>query len=227
MGRRHGGVSDGNMTLSSLDIIDVDEKNIGLEGGDGMPLNSTEGKVKADRRLPSMPRYNVENEGGDEGKHKQGTQTQSREHISKTKGFSQPATPNPEADFIPTEATKQRAGSRFRPTKEPNPDPRPQERRRDNETPEEYRMLQIEEGKLEEEVKELLLLHTRLDQEKEILRQQQLKQDEELREKAKEKERNSQHHLQNKHHHHLQTTTQKSGNRQCLSVTNSHKTKKH
>ncbi|KAF7656234.1 hypothetical protein LDENG_00044770, partial [Lucifuga dentata] len=211
VGRRHGRVSDGNRTQSSLDIIDVEEMNNGLDGV--MLLNSTEGKEKLVGRQQSVSSYNVENKDREEGTQKQGTQTQNQEDRSKfsknqANGFSQPATPNPDAEFIPTEATKERGGSRFRPTKEPNPDPRPPERQRDNETPEEERMLQIEERKLEEERKELLLLHKRLDQEKEILRQQQLKQEEEEREKAKEKE--SQHRLHNKHHHHLQTTTQKS-----------------
>ncbi|XP_029294369.1 uncharacterized protein pdgfbb isoform X2 [Cottoperca gobio] len=114
---------------------------------------------------------------------------------------------NPEAKFSPTEAPSERVGSRFRPTKEPNPEPREQTRLRDNETPEEVRILQSEEEKLEQERKELLLLHKRLDQEKEILRQQQVKREEE--ERQKEKGTDVQHHLHGKHHHHLQTTTQK------------------
>lgn len=73
-------------------------------------------------------------------------------------------------------------GSRFRPTKEPNPDPRGQARRRNNETPDEQRRLKMEETKPEEERKELLLLHKRLDDEKETLRQQQTKRGDEEKE---------------------------------------------
>lgn len=109
-----------------------------------------------------------------------------------TSAFSQPVTPNPE--FIQTEANFERAERRFRPTKEPNPDPQVV-RHRDNETPQKDRILAREEAKLEEERRELLLLHKRLDQEKELLRQQQLKREEE--------ERSG--HL-HKHHHH-QTVT--------------------
>lgn len=120
---------------------------------------------------------------------------------SHTSGVSQSVTPNPPVQFGAT----QRLGTRFRPTKEPNPDPPGQARRRGNDTPEE-RIIQIQEAKLEEERKELLLLHKRLDQEKEILRLEQIKREEEERQRE---ESESQHHLHGKHHHHPQTTTQR------------------
>ncbi|XP_059204186.1 uncharacterized protein pdgfbb [Centropristis striata] len=190
--RKNVRISDGNRTVSSVDNVDV--KNKLVEGGEGLLLNSTEGKVNEERR--------------DEG-----TQTHSpiwqddKSKLSKshTSGSSHSVTHNPEAKFSPTEAPSDRVGTRFRPTKEPNPEPREQARRRDNETPEEMRILQSEEEKLEQERKELLLLHKRLDQEKEILRQQQMKREEE--ERQKEKERDNHHHPHGKHHHHLQTTT--------------------
>ncbi|XP_077397611.1 uncharacterized protein pdgfbb [Festucalex cinctus] len=103
-------------------------------------------------------------------------------------------THKPQAKWSPIEETIGMFGSRFRPTKEPNPDPREQTRRRDNKTPQEANMLQIAEKRLEEERKELLLLHKRLDQEKEILKQQQKKREEEQR------------HLHSRHRY-LQTTT--------------------
>ncbi|XP_029294370.1 hepatoma-derived growth factor-related protein 2 isoform X3 [Cottoperca gobio] len=192
--RKNGGISD----VSSVDNVGVEVKNKLVEGGEGLLLNSTEGKV---------------NEGN--GSSDKGTQTHSplwqddksklaKSHMS---GSSHPVAQNPEAKFSPTEAPSERVGSRFRPTKEPNPEPREQTRLRDNETPEEVRILQSEEEKLEQERKELLLLHKRLDQEKEILRQQQVKREEE--ERQKEKGTDVQHHLHGKHHHHLQTTTQK------------------
>ncbi|XP_073351304.1 uncharacterized protein pdgfbb isoform X2 [Pagrus major] len=174
-------ISDGNKTVSSLDNDGVEEKDKLVEGGDRLLHNRTEGTV---------------NEG--ERSRDEGTQTQS------------PSWQEDKSNkFRPTEATSERVGIRFKPTKEPNPEPREQARRRDNETPDEVRILQIEEEKLEQERKELLLLHKRLDQEKEILRQQQMKREEEERQRAKETD--SQHHLHGKHHHHhLQTiTTQK------------------
>ncbi|XP_069005746.1 uncharacterized protein pdgfbb [Embiotoca jacksoni] len=189
--RKDGGGSDDNKTISTVDNVGVEVKNKVVEDGDGLSINSTEGKVK---------------EGNKD------TQTQSplwQEEKSKfskshTSGFSPAGAQNSQAKFGPTEESiTTRGGSRFRPTKEPNPDPR----RRDNETPEEERILQVEEAKMEEESRELLLLHKRLDQEKEILRQQQMKREEEERQKGKETD--SQHHLHGKHHHRLQTTTQK------------------
>lgn len=114
---------------------------------------------------------------------------------SQTSASPPPVTPNPETKSIHTQAEADTADRRFRPTKEPNPEP--QVRHRDNETPQKDRILAREEAKLEEERRELLLLHKRLDQEKEILRQQQLKREEE--------ERGG--HARKHHHHHTQTTT--------------------
>ncbi|XP_034396428.1 uncharacterized protein pdgfbb [Cyclopterus lumpus] len=196
--RKNGRISNGNKTVSSVDNVGVEVKNELVEGGEGLPLPSTEGTV---------------NEGN--GSREEGTQTRSplwqdnKSKLSKshTSGSSHlgPGHQNPEAKFSPTEAPSERAGSRLRATKEPNPEPREQARRRDNDTPEEVMILQTEEEKVEQERKELLLLHKRLDQEKEILRQQQMKQEEE--ERQKEKEMDSQHHPHGKHRHHLQTTT--------------------
>lgn len=193
--RKNGRMSEGNKTHSAADNVGFEQKL--AEGGDRLLLNSTEGKV---------------NEGNRE------TQTHSPSWQDDKSQFSKPATHNPQAKFSPTEATVEQVGSRFRPTKEPNPEPREQARRRENETPEEERILQIEKEKLEEERKELLLLHKRLDQEKEILRQQQMKREEE--ERQKEKETDSQHHPHHKHHHRLQTTTQKPGNRHYVILRN-------
>lgn len=183
---KNGRISDGIKTVSSVDNVGVED------GGDGLLLNRTEGKV---------------NEGTQSPLWQEDKSQFSKSHPS---GISHPVTQNPQDKFSPTEATSERVGSRFRPTKEPNPDPREQVRRRDNETPEEMRILQAEEEKLEQEREELLLLHKRLDQEKEILRQQQMQREEE--ERQKEKKADSQHHLHGKHHHHLQTT-QTPGNR--------------
>jgi len=108
----------------------------------------------------------------------------------------------PQVRFGPTDAS---GGSRFRATKEPNPDPPGQGRRWGNETPEEERRSQ----QLEEERMELLLLHKRLDQEKELIRLQQLKQEEER--EQQERGRAQQHDLHHKQHHHPQTTTQNIG----------------
>ncbi len=202
--RKTDGISDGNKTVPSVDNDGTEVKDRVVEGGDGLPHNRTEGNVNAEN-----------------GSRDKDTQTQSplwqddKSKFPKSHqgGFSHHAAQDPQAKFSPTAATGERVGSRFRPTKEPNPDPREPSRRRDNETPEEVRILQIEEEKLEQERKELLLLHKRLDQEKEILRQHQMKREEEERQKGKETD--SQHHLHGKHHHHLQTeTTQKPGNRQ-------------
>lgn len=191
--RKDDGILDGNKTVSSDNKL--------VDGGDGLLLNSSEGRI------------NEGNRGRDEG-----TQThrpvrledKSKFSVGDTWDISEPVTQNPQAKFSPTQETiNERPGSRFRPTKEPNPEPREQVRRRNNETPDEERILQIEETKLEEEKKELLLLHKRLDEEKEILRQQQMKREEE--ERQKEKETDSRHHLHGKHHHQQQTTTQKPG----------------
>uniref|UniRef100_A0A3B4ABJ3 Platelet-derived growth factor subunit B n=1 Tax=Periophthalmus magnuspinnatus TaxID=409849 RepID=A0A3B4ABJ3_9GOBI len=120
--------------------------------------------------------------------------------IQTSASSSSPAsvTPNPDTH---TEANGDER--RPRPTKEPNPDP--QVRHGDNETPQKDRLFEREEAKLEEERKELLLLHKRLDQEKEILRQQQLKREEE------ERLREAEGHLHKHHRHHVQTTTHTTG----------------
>ncbi|XP_042361827.1 DNA ligase 1 [Plectropomus leopardus] len=190
----NGVISDGNKTVSSVDNVGVEVENKFEEGEKGLMLNNTEGRA-------------VEAIGnGDEGTE---TWQEDKSKLSKShkSGSSNPVTEIPQAEFSPSEAPGERVWSRFRPTKEPNPEPQGQARRRDNETPEEVRIFQTEEEKLEQERKELLLLHKRLDQEKELLRQQQMKHEEE--ERQKEKEMNSQHHLHGKHHHHLQTTTQR------------------
>lgn len=120
------------------------------------------------------------------------TQTHSPLTQSHPSASPRPATPNPDTKAALTDRAEER---RIRPTKEPNPGP--QVRHRDNETPQKDRALEREEAKLAEERRELLLLHKRLDQEKEILRQQQLKREEE--------ERSG--HLRRHHHHHAQATT--------------------
>ncbi|KAM3598468.1 uncharacterized protein V6R79_018329 [Siganus canaliculatus] len=180
--RMNGDASGGNKTVSSVDNFAVEAQDKLAEGRDGR--NRTEGNVNDEitktHQNPSRPE--------DKSEH-------SKSHTS---GSSHDAT----AELRPTDTS-----GRIRPTKEPNPEPREQAKRRDNETPEEVRNLQTEEDKLEQERKELLLLHKRLDQEKEILRQQQMKREEEERQKRKETD---QHHLHGKHHHHQQTaTTQK------------------
>nr|XP_046271219.1 uncharacterized protein pdgfbb isoform X2 [Scatophagus argus] len=190
--KKNDRISDGNKTVSSEHDVGVEVNSKLVEGGEGLLINRTEDK------------FNDGNGSRDEGT--QNTQTplwqEDKFKISKshTSGVFHPVTQTPQAKFSPTEATSERTGNRLRPTKEPNPEPR----RRDNETPEEVRILQSEEEKLEQERKELLLLHKRLDQEKEILRQQQMKREEEERQKGKETD--NQHHPHGKHHHHLQTT---------------------
>ncbi|KAK2833727.1 hypothetical protein Q5P01_017616 [Channa striata] len=185
--RKAGGISEGNKTISSEDKV--------VEGGDGLPLNSTEERLNAGSR---------DSDGG--------TLTQIKEDKSKIStshrsGVSQAVTQKPQDKFSRAEETiDERAGSRFRPTKEPNPDPRGQAR--NNETPELKRILDMEEARLEEERKELLLLHKRLDQEKELLKHQQMQREEE--ERKKEKEADGGRHLHHHHHrHHQQTTTHK------------------
>ncbi|XP_023205366.1 uncharacterized protein LOC102232368 [Xiphophorus maculatus] len=130
-----------------------------------------------------------------------GSDDKSKPFESHTAGLSKGVAENSRAMLDPSEET--RARSRVRPTKEPNPEPREAAGRRENETPDVERMSQITEEKLEAERKELLLLHKRLDEEKELLRQQKMKQEEE--ERLKEKETDSQH-LQHRKHHHLHTT---------------------
>ncbi|XP_054892057.1 uncharacterized protein pdgfbb isoform X2 [Poeciliopsis prolifica] len=135
-----------------------------------------------------------------------GSDDKSKPFKSHTAGLSKGVAENSPVMLDPSEESMERASSRARPTKEPNPEPREPAGRRENETPDVERMLQIAEEKLEAERKELLLLHKRLDEEKELLRQQKMKQDEE--ERLKEKETDSQH-LQHRKHHHLHTTTPK------------------
>lgn len=114
-------------------------------------------------------------------------------------GSSQRVTPHPQIRFSSTEDA-----IRFRPTKEPNPEPRHPSRRRDNETPEDQRTTPVEEDR-----KEVLILNRRLDQE-EMLKQMKRE------DKDRLKETNSGQHLRGTHVHHLQTTTQ--GNRGQLRV---------
>ncbi|KAM4716848.1 uncharacterized protein pdgfbb [Anableps anableps] len=174
----------------SLGNVDVEAKE--KLGEDG--FNSTEGNPKIGHKLTQT-------------NSPVGLDDKSIPFRSHTTGLSKAVAENPQAIFNPSEETfNERVRSRFRPTKEPNPDPRELAGRRENETPDVQRMLQMEEEKLEAEKKELLLLHKRLDEEKDLLRQQKMKQEEE--ERLKEKETDSQH-LQHRKHHHLHTTTPK------------------
>ncbi|XP_061829341.1 uncharacterized protein pdgfbb [Nerophis lumbriciformis] len=132
--------------------------------------------------------------GSNEGTTGEGPQTHSPSWEDEQNPFLKPVTQKPQVSkWSPHEETVARFGSRMRPTKEPNPEPREATRRRDNKTPEEVRILQMAEKSLKEERKELLLLHKRLDQEKEILKQQQKKRGEEEQ------------HARSRHRH-LQTT---------------------
>ncbi|KAF3700441.1 Platelet-derived growth factor subunit B [Channa argus] len=189
--RHDGRISEGNKTVFSEDKL--------VEGGDGLPLNSTEEKLNAGSR------------GSDEGTQTHspsGLEDKSKSSISHTSGSSQGVTQNPQDKFSPAEETiNESTRSRVRPTKEPNPEPRQLARQRNNETPEEKSTLEIEEAKLEEERKELLLIHKMLDQEKELVRQQQMKREEE--ERKKERDEDGQRHLHGTHHHHQHTTTHK------------------
>lgn len=186
---------DGTKTVSSVDIVDSEVKVV--EGGDVSLPNRTEGKT------------HKETGNEDEGAHTVNLWQEDKSKIKgHTSGFPH-VTQSPLDKPSPTEANGERAGSRVRPTKEPNPEPREQARRRDNETPQ---VLLSEEEKMEQKRKELLLLHKNLGPEKEILRQQQTNREEE--ERMRGKETDSQHHPHGKHHHHhLQIpTTQKPGN---------------
>lgn len=168
---RDGRILDDNKTASSVDSTGSEVKKELEEGKNGP--DRSEGEVREETQSPSQQ---------DDTKPSQGH----------TEGFSHPVT----VSLGHTEA----GGSRFKPTKEPNPDPREQVRQRDNETPEEVKIVQEEEN-VEREREELLLLHKKLDQEKEILRQKQLDHGEEERQKGKKTDSQ----LQSKHHH-LQTT---------------------
>lgn len=200
---KDGEVSDDNRIVSSVGNAGVTEKRMSEENRNVLHFNNTEGKARQ----------------GNEDAQVHGPLWQEEKlkmSKSHTSGLSQHVTENPQVQLGLTEDTIiERVGGRNRPTKEPNPDPRPQARQRENETPDVERILQLEEEKLEAERKELLLLHKRLDQEKEILRQQQIKGEEEKR--LKDKETDDQHHLHGKHHR-LQTTTQKPGTENKLSL---------
>uniref|UniRef100_A0A3B3CRQ4 Platelet-derived growth factor subunit B n=1 Tax=Oryzias melastigma TaxID=30732 RepID=A0A3B3CRQ4_ORYME len=145
-------VSEDNKTFSTGDTVGLEARRELEDNVDG--LKKTKGKD------------NTENT------HIQTHNQQRKDPILKshTSGLYQQVTESPREDVL-----IERLGSRFQPTKEPNPEPR----RRENETPEVERILQMEEEKLEAERKELLLLHKRLDQEKEVLRQQQNRREEE------------------------------------------------
>ncbi|XP_023133930.2 golgin subfamily A member 6-like protein 24 isoform X1 [Amphiprion ocellaris] len=179
--RNHGRVSDGRKTNN----IGIQVKETLIEDGEGLSHNNTEMKVNeyTQTHYPLWP--------------------ESKSNFSKshTSSHFQHDTQNPQAKLNPTEeTTTKRLRSRFRTTKEPNPDLSEQVRWRKNKTPEE-RIAQTEETTLEER-KELLLFYQRMDQE-EILKQQQIRREEENR--LKEEETNSQQRLHDKH---LQTTTQ-------------------
>lgn len=229
--RKDGRFSIGNKTLSSKDIagagFGVQVKDKRGERGDGLLLNNTAGEGRTEGRQRGGLSHSEEEDDKHQEIQRQITQTNSpalqadSSKLSKSQknDSSEQANQNPQSKFSITEATNQRGENTFRPTKEPNPDPIVWDvagRRRENETPEEERRLKMEEETLEEEEKkELLLLHKRLDQEKEILRQQHLKREEEEekeRDKEREKEREGHHQPHHKQHHHQQTTTQRTGN---------------
>ncbi|XP_054616413.1 uncharacterized protein pdgfbb isoform X2 [Dunckerocampus dactyliophorus] len=143
------GTNESDKTLSPVDHVGLNQT---LDGGNGLGLSSNEGTKG------------------------QGTQT----HNEEKHPHSNHVTQKPQVSkWSPVGETIARFGSRSRPTKEPNPEPREATVRRDNKTPEEVKILQIAEKTLKEERKELLLLHKRLDQEKEVLKQQQKKREEE------------------------------------------------
>lgn len=174
-------------TISSVDNLGSEVKKE-LEGENGQLLDRSEGKVRDETQSPSL-------------------QDDTKPSKGRTDGFSPSVTGNPRGGVGHTGT----GGSWFKPTKEPNPDPRERVRQRDNETPEEVRVGQEKEENVEREREELLLLHKKLDQEKEILRQKQLDQEEEERQKGTKTDS----HLESKHHHHLHhpQTTQAPGKR--------------
>ncbi|XP_019732939.1 uncharacterized protein pdgfbb isoform X2 [Hippocampus comes] len=174
----------GNATLASVDHVGINKT---LQDGKG---------------LISPGGITIEGpKGGDEG-----PQIHSSSWQEEKAPIPKPVTQKPQAKWNPIEETVGRFGSKPRPTKEPNPDPREETRWRGNKTPEEANILQIAEKRLEEERKELLLLHKRLDQEKEILKQQQKKREEE------------QHHLRGRHRY-LQTATTTTTTTTCPETT--------
>lgn len=175
---KDGRILDDNKTVPSVDRVGDEVKKELEESGKGRLLTRGDEEV-GEKMTPSM----------------QEDQKLSKGH---TDGFAHHVTKNPEAGFGHSEVGR----SWLKPTKEPNPDPRERVRQRDNETPEEVRVQQEEEDKVEREREELLLLHMKLDQEKEILRQKQLNQEGEERQKGKKTES----HPHSKNHHHLQTT---------------------
>lgn len=190
VGRQDVNMSHSNKTVSVADNVVDTLKNKLVEDENGPLLNDTEGNQ--DKTAAADTR----------GNKSELTQNHSSD-------VSRPVTQHPPVKHSPTEeALHHRVGSRFGPTKEPNPDPRGQGRRRQNETPQEERVTQVEDDKLEEKRRALLLLHKSLDQEKEIVRQQQMKREEE--ERQRQKETDGRHHAHGKHHHLL--TTQKPGN---------------
>lgn len=177
---KNGGISG----AASAENVDIDAGNKVDEGGDGLLLNRTDGRANEATQSPSQQ------------------EDKSKFPNSHTDGSFQTVTQNTQYKVTPAEATGDRVGSMFRPTKEPNPEPRELGGRRDNETPEETTSLQVDQKKAEQEREELLLLHKRLDQEKEIQRQQQMKREEEER----QQETKAEDRLPGKSHHHLHTT---------------------
>lgn len=175
------GRDDDNKTASSVEDTGGEVKKVEGENGDN---NRSGGDVSEETHGPSL-------------------QEDTKLSVGHKEALSHPVTWNPQAGLGHTEG----GGGWLKPTKEPNPDPREWVRQRDNETPEEVRLLQEEEKR---EREDLLLLHKKLDQEKEILRQKQLDQEEEERQKGKKMDR----HLQSKHHH--PQTTQAPGKRNYL-----------
>lgn len=175
---KDGRILDDNKTVSPVDNVGSEVKKVLEESENGHLLTRSEEEVR-EKMTPSM---------------------QEDKKVSKghTDGFAYHVTWNPQAGVGHTEAGR----SWLKPTKEPNPDPRERVKQRDNETPEEMHVQQEEEDIVERERVELLLLHKKLDQEKEILRQKQLNQEEEERQKGKKTES----HPQSKHHHHPPTT---------------------
>lgn len=177
---KNGGISG----AASAENVDIDAGNKVEEGSDGLLLNRTEGRANEEMQRPSQQ------------------EDKSKIPNSHTGGSFHTVTQNPQYKLTPTGAIGDRVGSMFRPTKEPNPEPRELGRRRDNETPEETTSLQVDQKKAEQEREELLLLHKRLDQEKEILRQQQMTREQEERQQETKVEDE----LHGKPNRHLHTT---------------------
>ncbi|XP_064841940.1 trichohyalin-like isoform X1 [Oncorhynchus masou masou] len=204
---------NGTTTAMDIDMVQLDhEKRDGVETRGDTLFNITEGNVsRGDRQQGSLSL----SEEGDQETHRQPTETQSpslRTNTSKqqrhgTNSSSEEtksrerANQRMEQRFYPTEETNQRPESRFPPLEEAD------QRRKDNETPDSERRLQhalqLEQEKLEEERKELLLLHRRLDDEKvrlHLRREQQKQQQEEEEQKYPRP---------NHKHHQTQSATQR------------------